>query len=102
MRSTCPASARPRSPRPAPTRRAGSARWGTDGPHVVGNAMGGRVALEIALREPERVGALALLCPAVAFVKRGYHPIVRLARPELGFLPHSFGRARLSSTLTGL
>jgi pimeloyl-ACP methyl ester carboxylesterase len=77
-------------------------RLGIDRAHVVGNSMGGRVALEIALREPERVGALALLCPAVAFVKRGYHPIVRLARPELGFLPHSFGRARLSSTLTGL
>jgi pimeloyl-ACP methyl ester carboxylesterase len=70
--------------------------------HFVGNSMGGRVSLEVALREPERVGALALLCPAVAFVKRGYHPIVRLARPELGFLPHSFGRARISSTLTGL
>jgi pimeloyl-ACP methyl ester carboxylesterase len=70
--------------------------------HIVGNSMGGRVALEVAMREPERVGALALLCPAVAFVKRGYHPIVRLARPELAFLPHRFGRARVTSTLTGL
>jgi pimeloyl-ACP methyl ester carboxylesterase len=77
-------------------------RLGIGCAHFVGNSMGGRVSLEVALREPERVGALALLCPAVAFVKRGYHPIVRLARPELGFLPHSFGRARISSTLTGL
>ena len=56
--------------------------------HLVGNSMGGRVALEVALTRPERVGALALLCPAVAFVRRGLHPLVRLARPELGTLPH--------------
>jgi pimeloyl-ACP methyl ester carboxylesterase len=54
--------------------------------------MGGRVALEIGLSRPERVGALALLCPAVAFVKRDYHPIVLLLRPELGVLPHRFSR----------
>jgi pimeloyl-ACP methyl ester carboxylesterase len=60
--------------------------------HLVGNSMGGRVALEIGLSRPERVGALALLCPAVAFVKRDYHPIVRLLRPELGVLPHRFSR----------
>jgi pimeloyl-ACP methyl ester carboxylesterase len=70
--------------------------------HIVGNSMGGRVALEVALREPERVGALVLLCPAVAFVKRGYHPIVRLARPEFAFLPHKFRRAMVSSTFHGL
>jgi pimeloyl-ACP methyl ester carboxylesterase len=75
---------------------------GIDRAHLVGNSMGGRVAIEVALREPERVGALALLCPAVAFVKRGYHPIVRLARPELAFLPHRFGRTRVSSTLMSL
>jgi pimeloyl-ACP methyl ester carboxylesterase len=73
-----------------------------DRAHIVGSSMGGRVALEVALREPERVGALALLCPAVAFVKRGYHPIVRLARPELAFLPHKFRRAMVSSTFHGL
>jgi pimeloyl-ACP methyl ester carboxylesterase len=77
-------------------------KLGIDRAHIVGNSMGGRVALEVALREPERVGALALLCPAVAFVKRGYHPIVRLARPELAFLPHRFGRARVSATLSSL
>jgi pimeloyl-ACP methyl ester carboxylesterase len=63
--------------------------------HVVGNSMGGRVAIEVALRHPERVGALALLCPAVAFVRRDWHPIVRLMRPEFGMLPHSFGRSRV-------
>jgi pimeloyl-ACP methyl ester carboxylesterase len=60
--------------------------------HVAGNSMGGRVAVELALREPERVAGLALLCPAVAFVKRSYHPLVRLLRPEFGLLPHRFTR----------
>lgn len=60
--------------------------------HVVGNSMGGRVALELGLRAPERVGGLVLLCPAVAFVKRGLHPLVRLLRPELGLLPHKIAR----------
>ena len=57
---------------------------GIERAHLVGNSMGGRVAIEVGLRAPERVGALGLLCPAVAFVARGYHPIVRLLRPELG------------------
>src|SRR5436190_2730915 len=68
---------------------------GIDRAHVVGNSMGGRVALEIGLEHPERVGGLALLCPAVAFVRRDWHPIVRVLRPELGLLPHSLGRRRI-------
>jgi pimeloyl-ACP methyl ester carboxylesterase len=64
--------------------------------HVVGNSMGGRVAIELGLEHPERVGALALLCPAVAFVRRGWHPLVRALRPELGLLPHSLGRDRIA------
>jgi pimeloyl-ACP methyl ester carboxylesterase len=69
---------------------------GIDRAHLVGNSMGGRVALEVGLRHPERVRALGLLCPAVAFVKRGYHPIVRVARPELAFLPHRFTRSMVA------
>jgi pimeloyl-ACP methyl ester carboxylesterase len=64
--------------------------------HLVGNSLGGRVSLEVALREPDRVRGLGLLCPAVAFVRRGYHPIVRLLRPEFGLMPHSFGRERIA------
>jgi pimeloyl-ACP methyl ester carboxylesterase len=67
-----------------------------DRAHLVGNSMGGRVAIEVSLRAPERVAGLALLCPAVAFVRRGWHPVVRLLRPELGVLPHSLGRARVA------
>jgi pimeloyl-ACP methyl ester carboxylesterase len=70
--------------------------------HLVGNSMGGRVAIEIGLRWPERVGGLGLLCPGVAWIKRGFHPIVRLLRPEFGFLPHGFGRRTIESTFWGL
>ncbi|MGH2840916.1 MAG: alpha/beta fold hydrolase [Solirubrobacteraceae bacterium] len=65
---------------------------GIQSAHVVGNSMGGRVAVELALREPQRVAGLALLCPSVAFIKRSYHPFVRLLRPELALLPHHFTR----------
>jgi pimeloyl-ACP methyl ester carboxylesterase len=63
--------------------------------HLVGNSMGGRVAIEVGLREPSRVGGVGLLCPALAFVRRGYQPLVRVLRPELGLLPHSLGRGRI-------
>ena len=64
--------------------------------HLVGNSMGGRVAIEVGLRAPERVAGLGLLAPAVAFIRRGWHPIVRMLRPEFGLLPHSFGRAQVA------
>ncbi|HTT30925.1 MAG TPA: alpha/beta fold hydrolase [Solirubrobacteraceae bacterium] len=65
--------------------------------HVVGNSMGGRVAIEMGLTAPERIDALGLLCPAVAWIRRGLHPIVRLLRPELGLLPHAFRRSVVAS-----
>jgi len=63
-----------------------------DRAHIVGNSMGGRVAIETALTDPQRVSALGLLCPAVAFVKRDWHRLVRLLRPEVALLPHRFSR----------
>ena len=65
---------------------------GIDQAHLVGNSLGGRIAIEMAMQAPERVLALGLLCPAVAFIKRAFLPLVRLARPELGVLPHQFRR----------
>jgi pimeloyl-ACP methyl ester carboxylesterase len=70
--------------------------------HLVGNSMGGRVALEIGLRRPERVRSIAALCPAVAFVKRDFHPLVRLLRPELGLLPHKLRRGTVERQLWSL
>ena len=51
---------------------------------------------------PSASSGLALLCPAVAFVKRGFHPIVRLLRPELGLLPHRFTRGMVASQFWSL
>jgi pimeloyl-ACP methyl ester carboxylesterase len=91
-----------------------SARWfaetvvqvldqlGIERAHLVGNSMGGRVAIEVGLRWPERVGALALLCPAVAFIKRAWHPLVRIARPEFGLLPHRYPRRAVASHFASL
>ena len=68
-----------------------------DRAHVVGNSMGGRIAIELGLVAPERINGLGLLCPAVAWIKRGLHPIVRLLRPEFGLLPHAFRRSTVAS-----
>ena len=70
--------------------------------HLVGNSMGGRVAIEVGLERPDRVGGIALLSPAVAFVRRDWHWLVRFARPELGMLPHSLGRHRIENTFWAL
>jgi pimeloyl-ACP methyl ester carboxylesterase len=91
-----------------------SARWfadtvvgvldqlGIERAHIVGNSMGGRVALEVGLRRPDRVRALGLLCPAVAFVKRAWHPLVRVLRPEFGLLPHRYPRRTVASQFWSL
>jgi len=56
---------------------------------LIGNSMGGRISLEVAMATPDRVRSVTLLCPAVAFLKRrGFVPFVRALRPELGALPH--------------
>jgi len=55
--------------------------------HLIGNSLGGRVALEVALRRPDRVERLALLAPSLAWRRpRPWAPLVRLTRPELGLV----------------
>jgi pimeloyl-ACP methyl ester carboxylesterase len=55
--------------------------------HLVGNSMGGRVALEIGLRHPARVGRLALLAPSLAWKRaRPWAPLVRFLNPHLGLV----------------
>jgi pimeloyl-ACP methyl ester carboxylesterase len=75
---------------------------GIDRAHLVGNSMGGRIAIEIGLTAPERVGALGLLCPAVAWIRRGLHPIVRVLRPEFGLVPHSLHRSMVAHQFWGI
>jgi pimeloyl-ACP methyl ester carboxylesterase len=65
---------------------------GLERAHLVGNSLGGRVAIEVGLRDPERVRSLSLLCPSMAWRKRRHFvPLVKLLRPELAAIPHSFG-----------
>jgi pimeloyl-ACP methyl ester carboxylesterase len=55
--------------------------------HFVGNSLGGRVALELALREPERVGRLVLLAPSLAWLRsRRWAPYLRLVPTQLGLI----------------
>lgn len=54
---------------------------------ILGNSMGGRVAIEVGLRARERTHRLALLSPSLAWLReRRWAPLVRLLRPELGLL----------------
>jgi pimeloyl-ACP methyl ester carboxylesterase len=55
--------------------------------HLVGNSMGGRVAIEVGLRSPERVGRLGLLAPSLAWLRnRPWAPLLRLVAPQLGLI----------------
>ena len=72
------------------------ARWaeafmdelGLERVHAIGNSMGGRVAIELGLRAPDRVDRMVLLTPSPAFIRRReFVRVVRLLRPELAFLP---------------
>ena len=61
---------------------------GLERAHVVGNSMGGRIGIEMALTEGERLDRLVLLSPAMAWLRpRRWAPVVRLLRPELSLLP---------------
>jgi pimeloyl-ACP methyl ester carboxylesterase len=61
---------------------------GLERAHVVGNSMGGRIGIEMALTLSERVDRLVLLSPAMAWLRpRRWAPVVKLLRPELSLLP---------------
>jgi pimeloyl-ACP methyl ester carboxylesterase len=58
-----------------------------DQTHVVGNSMGGRVALELGFTYPDRTSRLVLLSPSLAWKReRKWLGVVKAARPELGLL----------------
>ncbi len=55
---------------------------------VVGNSLGGRIALEMGLTHPTSIRGLVLLTPSPAFRRlRQYVPLVRLVTPQLARLP---------------
>ncbi len=60
---------------------------GIERAHLIGNSMGGRVALEVGFRHPDRVERVVGLAPALAWRRdRRWAPLVRALRPELGLL----------------
>jgi len=68
---------------------------GIERARLVGNSMGGRISMEVAMRAPERVDAIACLCPAAAFSNRPGLLLARLIRPELSILAGRLPRKRM-------
>jgi pimeloyl-ACP methyl ester carboxylesterase len=55
--------------------------------HVVGNSMGGRVAIELGLEFPDRVNRLGLLAPSLAWLRtRRWAPYLRWVPTQLGLI----------------
>jgi pimeloyl-ACP methyl ester carboxylesterase len=55
--------------------------------HVIGNSLGGRVAIELGLLHPERVRSLVLLSPALAWLRdRPWKWLLQLPLPRLGLI----------------
>jgi pimeloyl-ACP methyl ester carboxylesterase len=58
-----------------------------DRTHLLGHSMGGRVALEVGMRNPDRIDRLVLMTPSMAWLSApSWAPALRLVRPELGIL----------------
>jgi pimeloyl-ACP methyl ester carboxylesterase len=71
--------------------------------HLVGNSLGGRVALEVGLSAADRVNSLSLLTPSLAWRKRrGLVPLVKLLRPELAAIPHTLTTALVRRQFWGM
>ncbi len=63
------------------------AALGIDRAHVIGNSMGGRIALELGLRHADKVRKLVLLAPSLAWRRaRPWAPLVRAFNPHLGLV----------------
>jgi pimeloyl-ACP methyl ester carboxylesterase len=60
---------------------------GIERAHLVGSSMGGRVTIEAGLLYPERVGRIALLSPALAWLRdRRWRWLLRAPLPMLGLI----------------
>jgi pimeloyl-ACP methyl ester carboxylesterase len=65
---------------------------------LVGNSLGGRVALEAGLTMPDRIDRMVLLCPSPAFMhSRQAVPLVKALRPEMALVPMLLGHAQVVS-----
>jgi pimeloyl-ACP methyl ester carboxylesterase len=65
-----------------------------DRTHLLGHSMGGRVALEVGMRDPDRIERLVLMTPSMAWLSApSWASALKLVRPELGIIqpaPKSF------------
>jgi pimeloyl-ACP methyl ester carboxylesterase len=60
---------------------------GIERTHLIGNSMGGRVAIELGLESSQRLRCIVLLSPALAWVRdRPWKWLVQLPLPRLGLL----------------
>ena len=76
--------------------------WGFERAHLVGNSMGGRIALEVALADPDRAITVSLLAPALAFRKRReLVPLVKLRAARARRHPAPHARPRASAPTSG-
>src|SRR4029077_14343566 len=67
---------------------------------VIGNPMGGRIAIEVGLTAPERVDRLVLFAPSLAFKRfREATPLVRLLAAEIGAMAIVVPRALVTAAL---
>jgi pimeloyl-ACP methyl ester carboxylesterase len=70
---------------------------------LIGNSLGGRIALEAGYRHPDRLGRIVLLAPALAFLRhRQYVTLVRFLRPELAAVPLVVTHGRVVAGLRAL
>lgn len=71
--------------------------------HLVGNSLGGRVALEVAMTAPDRVRSVACFCPAVAFLnQRWLSPFIGLLRPQFAIVPRALPHRAVVAGIRGL
>jgi pimeloyl-ACP methyl ester carboxylesterase len=60
---------------------------GLDRTHLLGHSMGGRVALEVGMRHPDRIDRLVLMTPSMAWLSQpGWAKSLKVVRPELGII----------------
>jgi pimeloyl-ACP methyl ester carboxylesterase/predicted lipid carrier protein YhbT len=79
------------------------AATGSRGAVLVGNSLGGRIALECGLTRPHSVRGVALLTPSPAFRRlRQWVPLVRLLTPELALLPLPVSHRLVVESIRGM